>query len=48
MGLGFFIAKTLIERIGGTVNFGNRPKGGAVVRVDFPRKSLENPAASRG
>ena len=24
MGLGFFIAKTLIERIGGTVNFGNR------------------------
>jgi two-component system, sensor histidine kinase RegB len=48
MGLGFFIAKTLIERIGGTVNFGNRPKGGAVVRVDFPRKSLENLAASRG
>ncbi len=48
MGLGFFIAKTLIERIGGTVNFGNRPKAGALVRVDFPRKSLETPATSRG
>jgi two-component system, sensor histidine kinase RegB len=48
MGLGFFIAKTLIERIGGTVNFGNRPKAGAVVRVHFPRKVLENPAVSRG
>lgn len=48
MGLGFFIAKTLIERIGGTVNFGNRPKAGAVVHVHFPRKVLETPAISTG
>jgi two-component system sensor histidine kinase RegB len=48
MGLGFFIAKTLIERIGGSVNFGNRPKAGAVVHVHFPRKVLENPSISRG
>ena len=48
LGLGFFIAKTLIERTGGSVNFGNRPGGGATVRVTFPRKSLENPSISRG
>jgi two-component system sensor histidine kinase RegB len=48
MGLGFFIAKTLIERIGGTVNFGNKPGGGAIVRVSFPRTSVESPAISTG
>lgn len=48
MGLGFFIAKTLIERMGGRVSFGNKPKGGAVVRLTLPRKNLENPANSRG
>ncbi len=48
MGLGFFIAKTLIERIGGTVTFGNRPGGGAMVRMTIPRRSLENPTVSRG
>lgn len=48
MGLGFFIAKTLIERIGGTISFGNKPKGGAIVRMSLPRKNLESPANSRG
>ncbi len=48
LGLGFFIAKTLIERTGGSVTFGNRPSGGAIVRVTFPRRSLENPSVSRG
>lgn len=48
MGLGFFIAKTLIERIGGTMTFGNQPVGGAIVRLTIPRRSLENPAVSRG
>lgn len=48
LGLGFFIAKTLIERIGGKVSFGNQPKGGAIVRMSLPRKNLENPAISRG
>jgi two-component system, sensor histidine kinase RegB len=48
MGLGFFIAKTLIERIGGTISFGNKPKGGAIVRMSVPRKNLESPANSRG
>jgi len=48
MGLGFFIAKTLIERTGGTVTFGNKAGGGALVRVVFPRSSLEKPAISRG
>lgn len=48
LGLGFFIAKTLIERIGGKVSFGNQPKGGAIVRMTLPRKNLENPAISRG
>jgi two-component system sensor histidine kinase RegB len=48
MGLGFFIAKTLIERIGGQISFGNKPKGGAIVRMSLPRKNLESPANSRG
>jgi two-component system, sensor histidine kinase RegB len=48
MGLGFFIAKTLIERIGGQISFGNKPKGGAIVRMSVPRKNLESPANSRG
>jgi two-component system sensor histidine kinase RegB len=48
LGLGFFIAKTLIERTGGAVTFGNKPGGGAIVRVTFPRKSVENRSISRG
>jgi two-component system, sensor histidine kinase RegB len=48
MGLGFFIAKTLIERTGGTVNFGNKQGGGAIVRVSFPRRSVESVAISTG
>ncbi len=40
MGLGFFIAKTLIERIGGKLTFGNRGgAGGALVTVSWPRPS---------
>lgn len=48
LGLGFFIAKTLIERTGGAMTFGNKQGGGAMVRVTFPRKSLENRSISRG
>lgn len=48
LGLGFFIAKTLIERAGGKLSFGNRPGAGAVVRVRLPRRSLENIGISRG
>ncbi len=38
MGLGVFIAKTLLERTGATVTFGNRAggKGGAAVAVRWP------------
>ena len=48
LGLGFFIAKTLIERIGGNVTFANRPGKGALVRIALVRKSLESPVISRG
>ena len=48
LGLGFFIAKTLIERIGGTLSFANKQQGGAVVRLKLPRRNLENPSISRG
>lgn len=43
LGLGFFIAKTLLERSGASVNFANRPapKHGAVVTVAWPRKAFE-------
>ena len=41
LGLGFFIAKTLIERTGGQVSFGNRQSNsGAFVRVRWPRESV--------
>ncbi len=41
MGLGFFIAKTLIERTGGRVSAQNRPGGGAVVSVSWPRGAID-------
>lgn len=43
MGLGFFIAKTLIERTGGRIATRNRtpPKRGAVVQALWPRSALE-------
>ena len=43
LGLGFFIAKTLLERSGATVEFLNRsaPEQGAVVRVRWPRGDFD-------
>lgn len=41
LGLGFFIAKTLLERIGAQMTFGNRPGAGAHIRLTIPRESLE-------
>jgi two-component system sensor histidine kinase RegB len=43
LGLGFFIAKTLLERSGATLAFLNRPAPdtGAVVRVRWPREDFE-------
>lgn len=47
MGLGFFIAKTLLERSGATLALANRPKGGASVTVAWPRMKFEQrPAPS--
>jgi len=44
-GLGFFIAKTLLERSGATLAFLNRPapEQGAVVRVRWQRADFERP-----
>lgn len=42
MGLGFFIAKTLLERTGGAVSFRNAKRGaGAMVTVRWPRSLME-------
>ncbi len=43
LGLGFFIAKTLLERSGGEVTLENRsrPEQGAIVRVRWPRAAFE-------
>jgi len=43
LGLGFFIAKTLLERSGAAVTFLNRqaPEHGAIVLVHWPRAELE-------
>ena len=40
LGLGVFIAKTLLERTGATVAFANAPEGGAVVEIAWPRAAL--------
>jgi two-component system sensor histidine kinase RegB len=47
LGLGFFIAKTLLERSGATLEFANRsaPDRGAIVRVRWGRQDFEQPAA---
>ncbi len=44
LGLGFFIAKTLLERSGATVTLENRPRPeeGAVVTVTWPRALFES------
>jgi len=48
MGLGFFIAKTLLERSGASVTLANR-KGdgrGAIVTITWPREMIEAPTVS--
>jgi two-component system sensor histidine kinase RegB len=47
MGLGFFIAKTLLERSGAAVALANRKDDGrgAVVRIAWPRRVIEAPPA---
>ena len=44
LGLGFFIAKTLLERSGATVDFENRafPDRGAVIRVALGRAAISS------
>lgn len=43
LGLGIFIAKTLLERSGATVTYSNRlePLTGAIIRVSWPRSAFE-------
>jgi two-component system, sensor histidine kinase RegB len=43
MGLGFFIAKTLLERSGASIHVANRvlPETGALVEISWPRVRLE-------
>lgn len=47
LGLGFFIAKTLLERSGATLRLKNRdgPNSGAIVRVTWPRDSIDSALA---
>jgi two-component system sensor histidine kinase RegB len=45
LGLGFFIAKTLLERSGASLDFENRvfPDRGAVVKIQWERSNFERP-----
>ena len=43
MGLGFFIAKTLIEQTGGAVAAQNKVGGGAIVTATWPRGAIDGP-----
>ena len=45
MGLGVFIARTLLERTGGWASFANRPTGGASVLVEWRRIDIERDPA---
>ncbi len=47
MGLGIFIAKTLIEKMGGKISFHTPQDGGAEVTMTLPMDSLAPYAASR-
>ena len=46
MGLGFFIAKTLLERTGAEVQFRNARTGGAVIVAHWRRDAVEAPPES--
>jgi two-component system sensor histidine kinase RegB len=50
LGLGLFIAKTLLERSGAVIDLANRaaPRKGAVVRVAWPRPLMDLPAVDSG
>ena len=45
LGLGLFIAKTLLERSGAIVTFSNQPppRSGATVQISWPRSAFELP-----
>jgi two-component system, sensor histidine kinase RegB len=45
MGLGIFIAQTLLERTGASLDFANLPDAGAQVSVSWARRDIEAPAA---
>jgi two-component system sensor histidine kinase RegB len=47
MGLGIFIARTLLNRTGATVSFANGEMGGAEVMVRWPRDALAKAAPAR-
>ena len=48
MGLGFFIAKTLLERTGAVVAFHNGKRGGAIIAARWPRDPIEAPPIPGG
>ena len=50
MGLGFFISKTLLERSGAVVRFGNlkAPERGAFVSLKWPRSVIDITAPAAG
>ncbi len=50
LGLGFFIAKTLLERSGARLTLGNRelPARGAIVRVVWPRALMDSETHTAG
>jgi two-component system sensor histidine kinase RegB len=42
MGLGIFIAETLLGRTGATLDFANVAEGGALVRIEWPRRAFDD------
>ena len=48
MGLGVFIAMTMVENAGGSVHAGNREAGGAEAVLTYPRDGFEGAPAANG
>ena len=47
MGLGIFIATTMVSNAGGRIHIGNRDSGGAEAVLTYPREGFEAPSPTR-
>ncbi|MCH9698835.1 MAG: sensor histidine kinase [Gammaproteobacteria bacterium] len=44
MGVGLFLTRAIIERLGGSIHLGNAPDGGACIEIELPTVDIQEPA----